>query len=196
MTTPTYPKVSQEMIKDVMHIILNTMANASYLENSNYSHLMREVINGEVKSIKFALAQGKIGVSTTTAANAPQKTPEETEAELNEEIARQFKDFSEDLDKRSPEFRDEYGILVRLEKTIRSVEKLMNSGGTDSVKLQASTRFMDLQEKQLQLLERLANISRVTKIEALTKRFFNELKKHPDMHVIAERYLTLLEELD
>ena len=196
MTTPTYPKVSQEMIKDVMHIILNTMANASYLENSNYSHLMREVINGEVKSIKFALAQGKIGVSTATAANAPQKTPEETEAELNEEIARQFKDFSEDLDKRSPEFRDEYGILVRLEKTIRSVEKLMNSGGTDSVKLQASTRFMDLQEKQLQLLERLANISRVPKIEALTKRFFNELKKHPDMHVIAERYLTLLEELD
>ena len=72
----------------------------------------------------------------------------------------------------------------------------MNSGGTDSVKLQASTRFMDLQEKQLQLLERLANISRVTKIEALTKRFFNELKKHPDMRVIAERYLTLLEELD
>lgn len=197
MITPTYPKVSQEMIKDVMHIILNTMANASYLENSNYSHLMREVINGEVKSLRFALAQGKIGISTATApTSAPQKSPEETEAELNEEIARQFKDFSEDLDKRSPEFRDEYGILVRLEKTIRSVEKLMNSGGTDSVKLQASTRFMDLQEKQLELLERLANISRVTKIEALTKRFFNELKKHPDMRVIAERYLTLLEELD
>lgn len=194
MTVPTYPKVSQEMIKDVMHVIMNTMANTSYLENSTYSHLMRETISNEVKSLKFALAQGKIGLSTTPA--PPEKTPEEADRELTEEIHKQFKDFSEDLHKRPVEFRDEYGILVRLEKTIRGVELLMNKGGTDSVKLQASTRFMDLQDKQMDMLERLANISRVTKIEALTKRFFNELKKHPDMKIIAERYLALLEEMD
>lgn len=194
MTLPSYPKVSQEMIRDVMHVIKESMANTSYIENSPYSHLMRDVISREVKDISFAFARGKVG-SGTHAPGASSKTPEQIDAELTSEIKKQFTAFSTDLENRTDDFRDDFGILVRLEKTIRSVEKLMNSGATDSVKLQASTRFMDLQEKQLDLLERLANISRVTKIEAMTKRFFNELKKHPDMKIIAERYLTLLEEM-
>lgn len=195
MTTIAYPKVSQEMIRDVLHVVKSAMANSSYVDNSPYSHLMRDVINREVKSLMFAVAQGKIG-SSTGEPKDPNLTAHEAEEKELDDIEKQFSSLSADLDKRSTAYKDDFGILLRMEKAIRGVERLMSNGGTDSVKLQASTRFMDLQEKQIELLERLANISRVTNIEAMTKRFFNELKKHPDMTVIANRYLELLEGLN
>lgn len=205
MAAPIYPKLSQEMVKDVVHILTSAMANDSYLESSPYSQIMRNTLREETTKMLNSLTQGVIGsfsnsnvdVASANVEVAPVvKSAEEIDQELTEEIDEQFSEVSDGLENRSNTYKDDFGILIRLERAIRAIERLMKSGGTDSVKLTAVTRFMDLQDKQIDVLERLMNISKVKNIENVTKRFFLELKKHPDLSIVASRYLELIEGLD
>lgn len=114
----------------------------------------------------------------------------------NEQINQLYEPLAENIDSRSAEYRDNFGILKRLEKMIRGVERIASTGSTDTARLTATTKLMEYQEKQLSVMERLLNINKSDQIERVTRRFFMELKKHPDLKVVAERYMSLLDAID
>ena len=123
-------------------------------------------------------------------------TDEEKERLLTEDIEKQFAELNENIEQRSGEYRDNFRVLVRVERTLRTLEKMANSGSSDTVKMSATTKLMDFQEQQLAILERLMNLEKAQKIESLTRRFFNEIRKYSDLQNIADRYLELLKDID
>lgn len=237
-----YPKVSQEQVMAVAHILTSVLSDPSYLTGSTYSQLMQKTISEEAQKIKDGFLNGDFEPKTNLddeinnianqklAAELDDSNKPLTKADLNkikkeakdqaliearEEMARkleeenraatekdqelaekQFESLSVDLQDRSKAYRDEYGILIRLELLIRSVERIANRSNSDSSKLSASSKLMEYQEKQVEILERLLNLEKTAKIEKITRRFFLELKKHPDLKVVADRYLTLLNDIE
>lgn len=229
---PTYPKVSQENIQDVVEILTQHLANPNYLPNSTYSVLMQKKIQEQSAILLNLMAKGKFSTTNDPENTSTEETPkdhfgetltlsekrrlEKEELQLNEERQKQqaeeirqrkelielekeereikaaFSSLAENMDDRSSEYKEHFGIVIRLEKQIRSVEKIATKGSTDSVKLTAATKLMEYQEKQLDAIERLLNVEKVNKIESLTRKFFYELKNHPDLKIVADRYLSLL----
>lgn len=116
--------------------------------------------------------------------------------EEDESIKEAFSSLSENLDSRSTEYRDRFGILIRLEKMIRSIERIAEKGGTDNSRLSATAKLMEYQGQQMDMLERLLNMDKVNQIEKITRKFFLELRKHPDLAVVSDRYLTLLNDIE
>lgn len=98
---------------------------------------------------------------------------------MTEDIEKQFAELNENIEQRSGEYRDNFRVLVRVERTLRTLEKMANSGSSDTVKMSATTKLMDFQEQQLAILERLMNLEKAQKIESLTRRFFNEIRNIP-----------------
>lgn len=235
-----YPKVSQEQVMAVTHILTSVLSDPNYLSNSTYSQLMQKTISEEAEKIKNGFASGafnslsSIDDDINNLANQKLAKNESLDSlpksELNkikkeahqqaleearEEVARrleeenraatekdqelaekQFESLAVDLENRPKSYRDEYGILIRLELLIRSVERIANRSNSDSSKLSASSKLMEYQEKQVEILERLLNLEKTAKIEKVTRRFFLELKKHPDLSVVADRYLNLLNDIE
>ena len=76
------------------------------------------------------------------------------------------------------------------------MERMATNGSTDSVKMSAMSKFLDFQQQEMEILLQLTNIAKAQKIESVTRRFFQEIKKYPDLERIADRYLNLLNDLD
>ena len=55
---------------------------------------------------------------------------------------------------------------------------------------------MDFQQEQVKVLMSITNIEKAQKIEAVTRRFFQEIRKNTDLGKVADRYLTMLNDLD
>ena len=100
---------------------------------------------------------------------------------------------NEAIETRSEEYRDRYGILVRLEKIVRNMERMSTKGSSDTVKMSAMTKFLDFQQEQVDVLLKLTNVEKAQKIEAITRRFFQEIKKTESLTKIADRYLAPIE---
>ncbi|URG13859.1 hypothetical protein [Acinetobacter phage vB_AbaS_TCUP2199] len=242
-----HPKVTQEQVLMVMQVILGTLKDPKYLDDSPYSVMMRRTIHDQVLKVKKNFEDGKVATSQPEKPKlvAPEPIPKapvelqpkpqyltkadivriereekekleaeyreqarikaereakmqaEAEAEREEkEIQAAFSSISENIEERPQEYRDQYGILIRMEKLIRSVVKIADSSTTDTNRLSAVSKAMDYQDKQMAILQQLLNIEKVDKIEKTTRKFFTELRKHPDLSVIAERYLTLLDNIE
>lgn len=255
-TAQSYPKVSQEQVLSVAHIIASALQDPNYLSGSTYSSLMQQTITYEVERIKKIFEKGKTTVSNpdltipsnpmsagmstdyhstnkppvSTAADHKQlesylknseieKIKKETEAKVRQELATEwaqlekakeiklaaeedesinaaFATLSENLDTRPIEYRDKFGVLIRIEKMIRSIERIADKSTSDSSRLSATAKLMDYQAQQMDMLERLLNMDKVNQIEKITRKFFLELRKHPDLSVVSDRYLTLLNEIE
>ena len=85
---------------------------------------------------------------------------------------------------------------VRLEKIIRGMERMAHGGSSDSVKMSAMAKLMDFQQEQVKILLAITNIEKAQKIEALTRRFFQEIRKTGNLDKVADRYLAMLNDLD
>ena len=239
-----YPKVTQEQVLSVAHIINSALQDPSYLHQSSYSQLMQNTIKLELDRIKKLFEKGKVTVSDSGIIVPPlathsditpdsdysmltkeisqterQKIIKDTETRMRQELAAEweklnsaksdkemakedaeikqmFSSLSENLDQRPEEYRDQFGILIRVEKMIRSIERIAKHDATPTAKLQATTKLMDYQDQQMSILERLMKIEKVNKIESVTRKFFLELRKHPELSVVADRYLHLLNEIE
>ena len=188
MSNSEYPKITQEALQDAAKVILASLKNPEYLKGAPYSSLMLKVIQKVVDDFSAEIKEGAI--SSTGDNNS------DAEANIIADIEKQFAQLGENLDQRSGGYQDSFRILVRVEKTLRTLEKMANSGSSDSVKMSATTKLMDFQEQQLSILERLMNLEKSQKIESLTRRFFNEIRKYSDLQSIADRYLELLKNID
>ena len=185
-----YPKITQEALTDAAKVILNTLKNPQYITGAPYSSLMVKTINEVVANFRSEIQSGLI--SSTN----PQSGDSEAETLLAADIENQFATLNENLDQRSSDYQDNYRLLVRVERTIRSLEKIATSGSSDTVKMSATAKLMDFQDQQLDILERLMNLEKAQKIESVTRRFFHEIRKYDDLKSIADRYLELLKEID
>lgn len=184
-----HPKVTQEGLDAAATLILGCLSDNSYLKNAPYSSLMIAKINETVDKFRNGVISGDF-----EAAASEDTTFDDSKEAL--EIQKQFDDLNADIESRSSEYRDNYGILVRLEKIIRSMERMANNGSTDSVKMSATSKLLDFQQQEMDILVKLTNIAKAQKIESITRRFFQEIKKHPDLEKIANRYLNLLNDMD
>ena len=185
-----YPKITQEALLDATKVILNALKNPQYVIGAPYSSLMVKTINDVVANFRSEIQSGLIS------STGPQSSDSEAEALLAKDIEAQFAALNENLDERSTDYQDNYRLLVRIERTIRSVEKIAISGSSDTVKMSASTKLMDFQDQQLAVLERLMNLEKTQKIESMTRRFFHEIRKYDDLKKVADRYLELMKEID
>lgn len=185
-----YPKITQEALTDAAKVILNTLKNPQYITGAPYSSLMVKTINEVVANFRSEIQSGLISSSTSQSGDS------EAETLLAADIEKQFADLNENLDQRSSDYQDNYRLLVRVERTIRSLEKIASSGSSDTVKMSATAKLMDFQDQQLSILERLMNLEKAQKIESVTRRFFHEIRKYDDLKSIADRYLELLKEID
>lgn len=186
MTTSAYPKITQEALKDAATVILSSLKNPAYLNGAPYSSLMCQTLREVVENFKTEITEGNIASNNTMSADQM----------MDADIDRQFAELAEDLENKSSEFKDNFAILKRVERTIRGLERMMISGSSDTVKMSATTKLMDFQEQQIDILERLMNIEKVGKIEGLTRRFFNEIRKIDKLQAISDRYLQMLKELN
>lgn len=184
-----YPKITQEALEASIIVLLGNMQNADYLKDSPYSALMQGKIKTITDKFRDELEQGNLN----TTGDPKGDVNEDVE---NAHIKQQFSDLNEAIESRSEEYRDRYGILVRLEKIIRSMERMSQKGSSDTVKMSAMTKFLDFQQEQVDVLLKLTNVEKAQKIEALTRRFFQEIKKTESLEKLADRYLTLLNDLD
>lgn len=185
-----HPKITQEALDAAATLILGCLSDNNYLKEAPYSSLMVSKINEVTDKFRNGVISGKF-----EAAASPDNTSVDNSKE-NAEIEKQFADLNADIEKRSSEYRDNYGILVRLEKIVRSMERMATNGSTDSVKMSAMSKFLDFQQQEMEILLQLTNIAKAQKIESITRRFFQEIKKYPDLEKIADRYLNLLNDMD
>ena len=185
-----YPKITQEALTDAAKVILNALKNPQYVIGAPYSSLMVKTINDVIAGFRSEMQSGLISSSGAESSDT------KSEALLVADIEKQFADLNENLDQRSSEYQDNYRMLIRVERTIRSLEKIASSGSSDTVKMSATSKLMDFQDQQLSILERLMNLEKAQKIESVTRRFFHELRKYDDLKKIADRYLELLKEID
>lgn len=195
-----YPKVTQENMLSASQIILGALSDPEFLQKAPYSNLMLKTINQQVLAID-ALVDARVNaqmerVLAAKEAEANPPPPEPTDEEITEDIHKQFKEIADELEDRNGEYRDNFNILVRIEKTIRTIEKIATSGSSDTVKLSATNKLIDFQEDQLKILERLMNLEKAQKIEAVTRRFFQEIRKFDKLEDVADRYLKLIQDID
>lgn len=195
-----YPKVTQENMLSASQIILGALSDPEFLQKAPYSNLMLKTINQQVLAID-ALVDARVNaqmerVLAAKEAEANPPPPEPTDEEITEDIHKQFKEIADELENRNGEYRDNFNILVRIEKTIRTIEKIATSGSSDTVKLSATNKLIDYQEDQLKILERLMNLEKAQKIEAVTRRFFQEIRKFDKLEDVADRYLKLIQDID
>lgn len=195
-----YPKVTQENMLSASQIILGALSDPEFLQKAPYSNLMLKTINQQVLAID-ALVDARVNaqmerVLAAKEAEANPTPPEPTDEEITEDIHKQFKEIADELEDRNGEYRDNFNILVRIEKTIRTIEKIATSGSSDTVKLSATNKLIDFQEDQLKILERLMNLEKAQKIEAVTRRFFQEIRKFDKLEDVADRYLKLIQDID
>ena len=185
-----YPKITQEALLDATKVILNALKNPQYVTGAPYSSLMVKTINDVVANFRSEIQSGLIS------STGPQSSDSEAEALLAKDIEAQFAALNENLDERSTDYQDNYRLLIRIERTLRNVEKIAVSGSSDTVKMSAATKLMDFQDQQLDILERLMNLEKTQKIESMTRRFFHEIRKYDDLKKVADRYLELMKEID
>lgn len=184
-----YPKVTQEALEASIVVLLGNMQNPNYLKDSPYSALMQGKIKTLTDKFRNELETGTLD----TTGNPDGGVDPDLESA---DIKRQFADLNEAIESRSEEYRDRYGILVRLEKIVRNMERMATKGSSDTVKMSAMTKFLDFQQEQVDVLLKLTNVEKAQKIEAITRRFFQEIKKTDALQKIADRYLALLNDLD
>ena len=195
-----YPKVTQENMLSASQIILGALSDPEFLQKAPYSNLMLKTINQQVLAID-ALVDARVNaqMERVLAAKEAESNPpphEPTDEEITVDIHKQFKEIADELEDRNGEYRDNFNILVRIEKTIRTIEKIATSGSSDTVKLSATNKLIDFQEDQLKILERLMNLEKAQKIEAVTRRFFQEIRKFDKLEDVADRYLKLIQDID
>ena len=195
-----YPKVTQENMLSASQILIGALSDPEFLQKAPYSNLMLKTINQQVLAID-ALVDARVNaqmerVLAAKEAEANPPPPEPTDEEITEDIHKQFKEIADELEDRNGEYRDNFNILVRIEKTIRTIEKIATSGSSDTVKLSATNKLIDFQEDQLKILERLMNLEKAQKIEAVTRRFFQEIRKFDKLEDVADRYLKLIQDID
>ena len=195
-----YPKVTQENMLSASQILIGALSDPEFLQKAPYSNLMLKTINQQVLAID-ALVDARVNAqmervlaAKEAEANPPAREP--TDDEITEDIHKQFKEIADELENRNGEYRDNFNILVRIEKTIRTIEKIATSGSSDTVKLSATNKLIDFQEDQLKILERLMNLEKAQKIEAVTRRFFQEIRKFDKLEDVADRYLKLIQDID
>ena len=191
--TDKYPKVTQEGLEAAVTILLGNMQEAKYLDGAPYSSLMIKKIDEVTTRFKNSLENGSLNTYTQNPSKA--WSPEDDQIE-NEDIEKRFSNLNEDLENRSGSYRDDYGVIVRLEKIIRGMERMAHGGSSDSVKMSAMGKLMDFQQEQVKVLMSITNIEKAQKIEAITRRFFQEIRKNTDLGKVADRYLTMLNDLD
>ena len=191
--TDKYPKVTQEGLEAAVTVLLGNMQEAKYLDGAPYSSLMIKKIAELTTRFKNSLENGSLNTYTQNPSKA--WSPEDDSIE-NEDIEKRFTSLNEDLENRSGSYQDDYGVLVRLEKIIRGMERMAHGGSSDSVKMSAMAKLMDFQQEQVKVLMSITNIEKAQKIEALTRRFFQEIRKNTDLGKVADRYLTMLNDLD
>ena len=195
-----YPKVTQENMLSASQILIGALSDPEFLQKAPYSNLMLKTINQQVLAID-ALVDARVNaqmerVLAAKEAEANPPASEPTDDEITEDIHKQFKEIADELENRNGEYRDNFNILVRIEKTIRTIEKIATSGSSDTVKLSATNKLIDFQEDQLKILERLMNLEKAQKIEAITRRFFQEIRKFDKLEDVADRYLKLIQDID
>ena len=195
-----YPKVTQENMLSASQILIGALSDPEFLQKAPYSNLMLKTINQQVLAID-ALVDARVNaqmerVLAAKEAEANPPASEPTDEEITEDIHKQFKEIADELENRNGEYRDNFNILVRIEKTIRTIEKIATSGSSDTVKLSATNKLIDFQEDQLKILERLMNLEKAQKIEAVTRRFFQEIRKFDKLEDVADRYLKLIQDID
>lgn len=162
-----YPKITQEQFNSALDIVENSLKSANYLKDSTYSNQFREVIQGRIIALK-----PELGVTA--------------EAEYLQELPINHDD---------QEQADQFRSIQNLEFAIDGIKVLSKKEDGGNVKLNAYLKLIDLEKEKISLLERLFGITRVAKIEALTKQFFRELKNNPDLKALATRYLEIIETL-
>ena len=195
-----YPKVTQENMLSASQILIGALSDPEFLQKAPYSNLMLKTINQQVLAID-ALVDARVNaqMERVLAAKEAESNPpphEPTDEEITVDIHKQFKEIADELEDRNGEYRDNFNILVRIEKTIRTIEKIATSGSSDTVKLSATNKLIDFQEDQLKILERLMNLEKAQKIEAVTRRFFQEIRKFDKLEDVADRYLKLIQDID
>lgn len=203
MTDHVYPKVTQENLKESALILLSVLSDPTYMQHAPYSNLMSQTIRQEANKFRDLMTQEVEALLASAKEDwLKEMQPPEPESDfdreelLDQQIAETFKDLNEDLDNHSSEYRDNYGILIRLEKTIRSVQTIAEKGSSDTVKMSATTKLMEFQDKQLAVLETLMNLEKAKKIESITRRFFLEIRKFDKLESVADRYLSLIQDID
>lgn len=184
-----YPKITQEALEASIIVLLGNMQSTNYLKDSPYSALMQGKIKAVTDKFRNELETG----SLDTTGKADGSVDPDLE---NDSINRQYADLNEAIESRSEDYRDRYGILVRLEKIVRNMERMATKGSSDTVKMSAMTKFLDFQQEQVDVLLKLTNVEKAQKIEAITRRFFQEIRKTDSLQKIADRYLALLNDLD
>lgn len=193
-----YPKLTQEVLQDSIYVVMENLSDKDFLKESPYSALMKNKIveMGEKVKKDFEKLTEKEPEQKKETLKEEQERLNKLDQEENESIAAQYSEFGDDLESKNEEYKENYGILIRLEKTIRSMERMTTKGSSDTVKMSAMTKLIDLQQEQVDVLSKIANIQKAQKIESLTRRFFQEIKKTDYLQKIATRYLETLNELD
>lgn len=140
-----YPKITQQAIEDLTHILLQMASNSKYLEESNYSDKARSLL---VQCfVKVRAEEGFMG----------NKDDEDYET-------------SEITDP-----NDTWGIIRSIDISIRQTEKVARTADTDSARISAVKSLFDFNTRKIELLEKVVGMSKVSKIESLVKQFFREL---------------------
>ena len=158
----THPKITQEGLEELTSILIQTVEDATYLDNSPYSPRARARIRETVRLIREAEWFG---------ADDP-----EDEVVL--------------------EGDDTWGVIRSLNIGIKQMEKLSKSSDSDSAKLGAVKGLFDMNQKKVELLEKVIGMSKVAAIEAIVKQFFREIPKNdPKREDEANRFLAMLEQI-
>ena len=158
----THPKITQEGLEDLTSILIQTVEDATYLDNSPYSVRARARIRETVRLIREAEWFGE----------------DNTEDEV------------------VLEGDDTWGVIRSLNIGIKQMEKLSKSSDSDSAKLGAVKGLFDMNQKKVELLEKVIGMSKVAAIEAVVKQFFREIPKNdPKREDEANRFLAMLEQI-
>lgn len=196
MSDKVYPKITQEGLESSVSILINHLSNPTWLKEAPYSTLMIKKIEEQSALLLKNIQSGLLDTTSEKDSKEVEPILEETEKLLVESIKDQFGNLNENLEDKPENYKENYGIVVRLEKIIRTLERLIHKGSSDTVKMTAMGKLIDYQQEQMSILNQLSNIEKMQKIESLTKRFFLELKKSENLEKIADRYLKILSELD
>ena len=180
-----YPKITQEALEASAEILLNCLLKPNYLKEAPYSSLMIAKIEDIQEEFEKNIREGSFSVSVLKEG-----------VNVDADIAERFSEINSGIETRHSEYQDKYGIVVRLEKIILNMETLATKGSSDTVKMTAMTKFMDFQQEQIKILTQLTNVAKAQKIESLTRRFFQEIRKSDQLKNVVDRYINLLNSLD
>lgn len=159
-----YPKITSEQFEAAVQIVLGVQTQNKYLDKSPYSDNFRSIITFKVDEL---------------VSNLSEITPEV--------------DLPDYLKGLSAEDTDNFDSLSNIESAMKTVKQLAKSASTESVKMNASIKIMELEQTKIAMLEKLKGIGRVEKIENLTRQFFREITNDPNLKDVGDRYLKLLD---